>query len=400
MRDVFSKLRSPRTRGDTKKTSEKFMTSKDVTPLNYMRKSDKVWIMCLISLSLALFVAVGCTAKINIRTEGSLTGYKKVYMFVPKAVNDPLGVHPKVVEGLKSIGFNVRELKEDETLESQGSGFIITPEGHILTCAHVVSCEKEATIWIKGERYEADVLVTDKEKDLSIIKVKSPPEKGFKPIILGKNYQYSMGQEVYTMGFPLTEILGNEPRLNKGLISATVGLNDNPNNIQISAEIQPGNSGSPVLDSDKKVIGIVSSTINPLKVLVRTMGNLPQNVNFALKLSSVEEFIRKSGVQYIFSENPVSPPSFETIKESVAQVHSGIVPAEKSPELICHFNYRYYRDRDNEPRSFYIRFYDIKLEKDIFTASCEYAISYRFYEKEFVQILKEITTHFFPERKP
>jgi serine protease Do len=376
------------------------MTSEDMTFLHHMRKSHKVRITCLISLSLAVFLAVGCTAKINIKTEGSLTGYKKVYMFVPKAENDPLGVHPNVVEGLKSIGFNVRELREDETLESQGSGFIVTPEGHILTCAHVVAGEKEATIWIKGERYEADVLVTDKERDLSIIKVKSLPEKGFRPLILGKNYQYSMGQEVFTMGFPLAAILGNEPRLNKGLISATVGLNDNPNNIQISAEIQPGNSGSPVFDSDKKVIGMVSSTINPLKVLVRTRGNLPQNVNFALKLSSVEEFIRKSGFQYILSANPVSPPSFETIKESVVQVHSGIVPAEKPPELICHFKYRYYRDRDNEPRSFYIGFYDIKQEKDILTASCEYATSYRFYEKEFVQILKDIATHFFPERKP
>ena len=82
------------------------------------------------------------------------------------------------------------------------------------------------------------------------------------------------------------------------------------------------------------------------------------------------------------------------------QVHSGIVPAEKRPELVCQFKHKYNKQWGNEPRSFRIGFYDLQREKLIFLASCDYVMSAHFYKNEFARILREIETRFFPEKKP
>jgi S1-C subfamily serine protease len=62
---------------------------------------------------------------------------------------------------------------------------------------------------------------------------------------------------VYTIGYPLSRLLGSSARFTKGAIGATSGMNDNPKQIQVSAEIQPGNSGGPLFDNDGLVVGVV-----------------------------------------------------------------------------------------------------------------------------------------------
>ncbi|MDY7037952.1 MAG: serine protease [Thermodesulfobacteriota bacterium] len=124
---------------------------------------------------------------------------------------------------------------------------------------------------------------TDKEKDLALLKIKACQKLVLQPLPISKDTVYKMGQDVYTIGFPLSDILGNSPRLNKGLVSSAVGLKDNPDHLQISVETQSGNIGSPLLNENGSVVGIIQGTLNPMNVLARTGGNLPQNVNFAAK---------------------------------------------------------------------------------------------------------------------
>ncbi len=309
-------------------------------------------------------IIVGCAAPITtIRSTEPLPKYKKVYMVMFEANADPRGVQPKVVSHLRSMGFEVVLLKKDQPLEPQGSGFIITRDGHILTCAHLVKDKKDATVWIGGKRYEADIIKQDDQKDLAILKIRSPGDLILKPLTLVKGDKVAMGQDVFTMGFPMSKVLGNAPRLTKGLINSTVGLKDNPDQLQVSAEIQPGSSGSPLFNDQREVIGLITSTLDPLNVMMRTRGHLPQNVNFALKAGPIRAFIEQSEFLQTPSGEIPNPSSFEEAKDSVVQVYGGIVPSEKPPELVCTIRYQYFWDLWWRFRVLQIRFYDVETGK-------------------------------------
>jgi hypothetical protein len=322
----------------------------------------------LFALLLWVMIFACTTSGTTVKPTESLPKYKKVYIF--EAEFDPRGVQPKVASRLRSLGFEVILLKKDQPLEPQGSGFVISRDGHILTCAHLVKDKKDATVWISGKRFEADVTNQDLQKDLAILKLRSPSDIVLKPLALSQTAKVSMGQDVFTMGFPMSRILGNVPRLTKGLINSTVGLKDNPDQLQVSLEIQPGNSGSPLFNDQKEIIGIITSTLNPLNVMMQTSGHLPQNVNFALKAEPIRTFLEQSGFLQTHSGEMPTSPSFEEVKDSVVQVYGGIAPPEKPPELICaillELWYRY--------RVFRIRFYDKESGKLILEAG-----SYREY---------------------
>jgi serine protease Do len=296
----------------------------------------------LVFLFLFAIALTGCVAPNNVTTvDGDLSGYRKVY-FIPGS-EDPRAVFPRIVSRLRQVGFDVTVVNpKGPPIEMQGSGFVISPDGYVLTCAHVVTGVHEATIWVEGVRYPCRVLNSNTNLDLALLKVDGdhPP---FHPLRLESGKDYSLGENVYIMGFPLADVLGTSPRLNNGLISAKVGMNDDTNFVQISVPVQPGNSGGPLLNANGQVIGVVSSTLNPLSVLVRTGGALPQNVNFAIKLASVRNFLAAS--QVTLSTN-VAAENFDQAENSIALVRSGNVTDKelKEPELLCACGYQSLHD--------------------------------------------------------
>ena len=104
------------------------------------------------------------------------------------------------------------------------------------------------------------------------------------------------GEQAIAYGFPLRGSLAKEGNLTIGNVSALRGLNDDPDNIQISTPVQPGNSGGPLLDSSGNVIGVVASKLDALNALARN-GDLPQNVNFAINLSVLKDFLARGGLR-------------------------------------------------------------------------------------------------------
>jgi S1-C subfamily serine protease len=89
---------------------------------------------------------------------------------------DPRGVGARVSSRLRQIGFQVAEIKQGSTpKEMQGTGFVITPAGHILTCAHLVGSLTNATTWIDGQRYPCTVLSADTNLDLAVLLVTGAP---------------------------------------------------------------------------------------------------------------------------------------------------------------------------------------------------------------------------------
>ena len=85
-----------------------------------------------------------------------------------------------------------------------------------------------------------------------------------------------------------------------GTLAALAGLRDNPRHYQISAPVQQGNSGGPLLDEHGQIIGVVVGKLNAARVAELT-GDIPQNVNFAIKASTVTAFLESRGVATRFA---------------------------------------------------------------------------------------------------
>jgi S1-C subfamily serine protease len=316
-------------------------------------------LFCLAFLFIGIFALTGCVSPIvDKKPDVDLSVYHKVY-FAQRG-SDPRQVYPRVLDRLQKAGFVVTALYQDDPpVGMQGSGFIISSEGDVLTCAHVVRNCTKATIWVEGARYPCRVLVSDTNFDLALLAVegKHPP---FQALRLKTGEYYSLGQNVFTIGFPLVDVLGVSPRMDNGMISAKVGMDDDTNSVQISVPVQAGNSGGPLLNGNGEVVGVVSSTLNPLRVLERTGGDLPQNVNFAIKLSEIRKFLAKSNASLpqkgSFAEN------IDEVEKSAVLVRPGdVTEAElKEPELFCSCAYLSIFDFYWRFRIIQIRFIDAK----------------------------------------
>ena len=175
-----------------------------------------------------------------------------------------------------------------------GSGFVVAP-GRLLTNAHVVQgCSRMTARNSAGQTVQARIGPTDTRRDLAILSV---PEGFGPPLSFRETPAVRRGDMVVTYGFPLSGLLSSGPTLTSGDVSALSGLRDNPLHFQISAPVQPGNSGGPLLDSQGHIVGVVTSKLNAAKVAQMTGGDIPQNINFAVKGSEALAFLTEQGLR-------------------------------------------------------------------------------------------------------
>lgn len=162
-----------------------------------------------------------------------------------------------------------------------GTGFALTMDGYVGTAAHVVKQANSITVSVKGESVKARVVAINESQDVAILKIDSSVT--LQPLALAKTGALKAGADLFCVGYPLVGQLGVNPKLTKGTLNSLTGLADDPNSIQMSVQIQPGNSGGPVCDSQGRVIGIVSQTGSTIAGARGSAGAVPQNVNFAAK---------------------------------------------------------------------------------------------------------------------
>ncbi|MBM3591224.1 MAG: trypsin-like peptidase domain-containing protein [Alphaproteobacteria bacterium] len=175
---------------------------------------------------------------------------------------------------------------------SSGTGFVVAAS-RIMTNHHVIDgCAEVAARLPNGQEIPTRVLASDATRDLALLST----EADAGPILPFRGAgSYRRGEGVVTYGFPLAGLLSSGPTLTTGEISALAGLADNPRHLQISAPVQPGNSGGPLLDMRGQVVGVVVSKLNAGQV-ARQTGDIPQNVNFAVKHTEALEFLREQNV--------------------------------------------------------------------------------------------------------
>ena len=127
---------------------------------------------------------------------------------------------------------------------STGTGFFVSTDGHVVTNAHVVKNCRSIILEAHGlTPKEAPLVAIDSNADLALIKAADAPST-----IPALQTHLRVGEPVAVYGFPLFSLLPSSGNFTLGHVSATAGLRDNPKMLQISAPVQPGNSGGPLID--------------------------------------------------------------------------------------------------------------------------------------------------------
>jgi len=181
----------------------------------------------------------------------------------------------------------------EPSISSTGTGFFVSSSGYLISNAHVVEeCKRIIARRANGEMLPINVVAIDTRNDLALLKstvgnIYASFRKGPAPL----------GETIIVYGFPLAGTLAVSGNLTTGSISGLAGLGNDPSKYQVSAPVQPGNSGGAVLDESGLIVGVVQSKLNALRA-EKITGDLPQNVNFAIKASVVQNFLEAQGVRY------------------------------------------------------------------------------------------------------
>jgi 2-alkenal reductase len=219
-----------------------------------------------------------------------------------------------LIDLYKNVSQGVVEIRVvDATGGGLGSGFVIDTEGHIITNYHVVNGATDIEVdFPSGFKARAQVLGTDADSDLAVIKVEAPADQ-LHPLPLGDSDAVQVGQRVIAIGNPF----GLAGTLTLGIISAKgrtldslrdaqgVGRFSAPDIIQTDAAINPGNSGGPLLNMNGEVIGVN-------KAIESANTTTPSNsgVGFAVASNTVRQiapYLIKDG-KFVYPYLGVSSP--------------------------------------------------------------------------------------------
>ncbi len=204
-------------------------------------------------------------------------------------------------------------------LSNSGSGFYITKE-YILTNAHVV-CSNDISSGqcdrydeVRTPYYRLDTVTVDTKVDLALLKVvSSRKDSSSAKIRSGSGFQ--LGEDIGVFGYPLAEELSFKGNFTIGNVSAREGRPTSviPSDFfQFTAPIQYGNSGGPVLDTAGNVVGVVVENYRDFDAYKKNekdqdIFNIAQNINFAVSLKAIKNFLKDAGIEP-YSSSKVSTP--------------------------------------------------------------------------------------------
>ena len=190
-----------------------------------------------------------------------------------------------------------------------GSGFRASARGHVLTNAHVVRGCTEVRIPPAGV---VEVVAREDSSDLALLQVQAGKDHAVARFRQGRGIR--QGASVLVAGYPLRGLVASGGNVSTGAVSALAGPGDDRRLIQITAPVQPGNSGGPVLDATGNVVGVVVATLDAIRI-ARSTGDIPQNVNFAVSAGTARAFLDGEDVPY---ETAPSDDAMEPVEVAAA----------------------------------------------------------------------------------
>lgn len=187
----------------------------------------------------------------------------------------------------KSVYLKLFPTSEQPTprVSSSGTGFALSTNGIIVTNFHVI--DGASSIKVRGIggnfniSYNAQILVVDRTNDLAIIQLNDSRFNSVDKIPYTiKPTLSDVGEGVFVLGYPLRATMGDEIKLTNGIISSKTGFQGDITSYQISAPIQPGNSGGPLFDNKGNLIGVVNAKHSGA-----------ENVSYAIKVNYLKNLI-------------------------------------------------------------------------------------------------------------
>ena len=199
---------------------------------------------------------------------------------------DPQDIAPNDVPDVPGTDGRGKAGKEPESF---GTAFVIREDGRLVTNAHVVrECGRVEVPGLGA------VEVTNQDDDLDLAVLSIPGVFGLTPAPLADD-DVVLAEDVFAFGFPLPNTLGASLGFSRGSVSSMVGLRSEKRQFRMTAPVQPGNSGGPLLDNEGRVIGIVTSKLNAMRIATET-GDIPQGMNFAIKASTLRDYLKRTKV--------------------------------------------------------------------------------------------------------
>jgi S1-C subfamily serine protease len=221
---------------------------------------------------------------------------------------------------------------------TSGSGFFVSKLGHIVTNQHVVNSCSTVTVGDNANsQVKAEVVGSDRRNDLALLKISSTEMASaetkslirklssgltqnldLKVVPLSSNGllrsdDVELGEGLLVAGYPYGEVFSNTIKVTKGIVSAIRGIGDDTGQFQLDAAVQPGNSGGPIYDENGNIVGVVVAQLDKLK-MAKTIGSMPENVNFGIKASTVRQFLTSSGLPTKWSSRAKSMSTKELAK--------------------------------------------------------------------------------------
>ena len=194
---------------------------------------------------------------------------------------------------------NIRAFKNNNETETKpknesgqlvsGSGFFIDKNGYVVTNSHVIDgCKNDKKVHINNVSKNFEIVADDKSLDLALLKTD----------IKNKDYIKITREEVNKLdkiivaGYPLGKFLSDDLKFTEGIVSSLKGFMDSSHEMQIDAAINTGNSGGPVVNENGELVGVAVATLSK---------EITEGINFAIKSSSVEMFLKSNSIRPIKS---------------------------------------------------------------------------------------------------
>jgi S1-C subfamily serine protease len=184
--------------------------------------------------------------------------------------------------------------KGPRSVDKAGTGFVISASGHVVTNQHVVEGCGDIVGNLSGEApVKLRLVSSDETNDLALLQAPG----SFKEMATIRDKAIHPGDSVVAIGYPYHGLLTSDFTVTTGIVSSLSGVLNDTRYLQISAAVQPGNSGGPLLDSGGEVVGMVAAKLDALK-FAKATGNIPENINFAIKTGMLRDFLDNSVVPY------------------------------------------------------------------------------------------------------
>lgn len=235
-------------------------------------------------------------------------------------------VPPSVLEFFRNLDPNGTQFPfRKQNVIRQGSGFIISKDGYIVTNNHLVQNANKITVkLLNDDEYTAKIIGTDPQSDVAVIKIDA---KDLPTVQLGNSDQVEVGEWVVALGNPF----GLSHSLSAGILSAkgrsSVGLADYENFLQTDAAINPGNSGGPLLDLEGKVIGINTA------IFSRSGGHM--GIGFAIPINMaktiIDQLIKNGSVVRGYLGVKIQPITTDLAASFGLKGKNGILIAQVEP---------------------------------------------------------------------